>query len=173
MAGRDIVTTQEAAQLSRVTTKTIRQWIREGLPTVERGKAGGNRTSRIDLRALYQWHLDHVPQDPLDAARTRLAREQADKQALDNAHRRGEFGLLRIWREELETMFSEFRASLLAMPTKEAPQLDGDVNQRKGHLERVARQLLTYFSTYGLAGPARRKANGANGSARPRLNGAP
>lgn len=163
MTQRDIVTTKEAAKLARVTEKTIRQWVRDGMPAVERHTGGAHDSTRIDLRDLYQWHLEHVPQDPLDAERTRLAREQADKQALDNAVRRGELGELAAWRSEIETLFGEIRAQLLAIPTKEAPQLDGNVNQRKERLEQVVREVLSRFATYR---PGDRTEPGAAGNRR-------
>lgn len=154
MTQRDIVTTKEAARLARVTEKTIRQWVREGLPAVERHTGGGHDSTRIDVRDLYQWHLDHVPQDPLDAERTGLARAQKIKQELDNAARCGELGEIAIWRAELVTVFGEIRAQLLAIPTKEAPQLDGNVNQRKERLEGVVRQILSRLAAYQPGGAA-------------------
>lgn len=146
-----IVTTEEAAELFKVTEKTVNLWIREGMPVVKRGARGGKKMSRIDLRDAISWFVNY---DALDAEKTRLTREQADKQALDNAVRRGELGELSQWRSEIESLFGQVRAALLAVPTKEAPQLDGNVNQRKERLERVVREILSRFATYQPGAPA-------------------
>ena len=151
MAQRWIVTTDECAELFKVTVQTVNQWMRDGLPVVKRGGKGGGRTSQIDLREAIAWYVDF---DALDAAKTRLATEQADKQALDNAVRRGELGEIAVWRTELVTVFGEIRAQLLAIPTKEAPQLDGNVNQRKERLEGVVRQILSRLAAYQPGGTA-------------------
>lgn len=151
MAQRWIVTTDECAELFKCTVQTVNQWIRDGLPVVKRGRKGGGRTSQIDVRDAIAWYVEY---DALDAEKTRLTREQADKQALDNAVRRGELGEIAAWRSELETVFGEIRAQLLAIPTKEAPQLDGNVNQRKERLEGVVRQILSRLAAYQPGGAA-------------------
>lgn len=151
MAQRWIVTTDECAEIFKVTEKTVREWIRDGMPAVKRGRQGSGNTSKIDIRDAIAWYIDF---DALDAEKTRLTREQADKQALDNAVRRGELGEIAIWRSELQTVFGEIRAQLLAIPTKEAPQLDGNVNQRKERLEGVVRQVLSRLAAYQPGGAA-------------------
>ena len=169
MAQRWIVTTDECAELFKVTVQTVSQWIRDGLPVVKRGRKGSGRSSQIDLREALSWYVEF---DALDAAKTRLATEQADKQALDNAVRRGELGEIATWRAELQTVCGEIRAQLLAIPTKEAPQLDGNVNQRKERLEGVVRQILSRLAAYQPGGAAaahttrdRRGRRGAQSSA--------
>lgn len=151
MAQRWIVTTDACAELFKVTVQTVNQWIRDGLPTVKRGRKGGGKTSLIDVREAIAWYVDF---DPLDAAKTRLATEQADKQALDNAVRRGELAEISIIRSEWQALIGEIRAQLLAIPTKEAPQLDGNVNQRKERLERAIREVLSRLATYQPGGAA-------------------
>lgn len=151
MAQRWVVTTDVCAELFKVTVQTVNQWIRDGMPTVKRGRKGGGKTSLIDVREVIAWYVEF---DALDAEKTRLTRAQAEKQEMDNAARRLELGEWSIWRSELEKLFGEIRAQLLAIPTKEAPQLDGNVNQRKERLERVVREILSRFATYQPAGAA-------------------
>lgn len=139
------VTTAECAELFKTTEKSVSAWIRDGMPVVKRGRRGAGQHALIDLREAVSWYVDI---DPLDSEKTRLAREQADKLALENAHRRGELVELAVWRSELEQLFGQIRAALLAIPTKEAPQLDGNVNQRKERLERIVREILAGLSTY-------------------------
>lgn len=163
---REILTTQQAAKLCRVTTKTIQVWIREGLPVVKRGEAGAGKTSEIELRALFTWYLDHVPQDPLDAERTRLAREQADKQALDNAERRGDLADLtavaRVWAQAL----GAFRARMLAAPSKLAPSVNPEnPNLARDVIDRELSEILDELAGTNLRAIASERGATARGSA--------
>ena len=143
----DTLSLDEVAGVFRVTEKAVRGWIAAGMPVVTQGKQGRGNATTISLRKATEWYFsENYERLELDRARTRLADEQSRKVALDNATRTGELGELSIWQRELEKFFGELRAAFLAFPVKLAPQLDGDVNQRKDLLEREVFALLHSIS---------------------------
>lgn len=137
------VTQAELAELSRVTPRTIRNWASKGLPR--------NRDGTYTLRAVLRWHVTRREGDHFYWARVRLAAVQADRLALSNAARRNQLCSPEIWREAVDEVFGEIRTVLRAMPARVAPQLTGNVNQRKEHLEVVVREILACLCTYGAA----------------------
>jgi|SRR5882672_2113419 len=85
----------------------------------------------------------------LEQERARLASEQADKTALENAEHRGELADLDTIAEELGHMLASFRARLLAAPSKlaplvnpENPNLARDIIA--GEHERILAELAAY-----------------------------
>ena len=145
----------EVAGIFRVTEKTVRDWTSQGMPVAQAGGKGRGKKARYDLRACVEWYFeDNYERLELDRQRTRLAAEQAQKIAIENAVRTGAVGELDIWQTELEQLLSEIRAALLAMPTKEAPQLGGDVNQRKDRLEQAVHEILRKLAAYRPGGNA-------------------
>jgi phage terminase Nu1 subunit (DNA packaging protein) len=143
----DTLTLDEVAGVFRVTEKAVRGWIAAGMPVLTQGKQGRGNATSISLRKATEWYFsENYERLELDRARTRLADEQSRKVALENATRTGELGELSIWQRELEKFFGELRAAFLAFPVKLAPQLDGDVNQRKDLLEREVFGLLHSIS---------------------------
>lgn len=112
------ITTAHVAQLFSVTEKTVRSWIRGGLPVLKKGGRGRGKTSLVDLWDLIPWYLE---EHALDVAKTRLATAQAEKHEMDNAVRRGDLADLndasKVWAQLLENFRSRMRSS----PTKLAP----------------------------------------------------
>lgn len=151
--------TKEIAEIFSVTTKAVHDWIRAGMPVLEEGSQGAGNEARIDLEAATRWYFrDNFERFELDRQRTSLAAEQARRIAIENAVRAGELGELKLWQEELEKHFGEVRAALLALPTKLAPRLDGDINHRKDRLEAAIHEVLRRFATYRPTVPGRRGA---------------
>lgn len=84
-------------------------------------------------RMLRLWRLHRVishlysgsysPQSAFEEQRTRLAREQADRVAMQNAVERSELLRVSTVAREWERMIMPHRSQLLAMPTKMAPTL--------------------------------------------------
>ncbi len=146
----DVIDLDEIATLFRVTPEAVRKWTHAGLPVEKRGKRGrGSNKTQISLRATVEWYFsENYERLELDRARTRHSGEQADKLALENAERRGELGELSVWQKELEKFLSELRTALLGLPTKVAPRLDGDINQRKDRLEQEVHEVLRSVSAY-------------------------
>lgn len=79
------------AELFRVTTKTVNEWIAEGMPTRKAGGKGAGNAAKINLAEAVSWyHERRAPRVEAEAQRARKDRETADRIALENALRRGE-----------------------------------------------------------------------------------
>lgn len=163
---------QEFSQLFQVTEKAVRDWIKAGMPVASKGSRGGGKDrdkTQINLRDAAEWYFaENYERLELDRQRTRLASEQAQKIAIENAVRISEVGELKLWQQELEKLFGEIRAALLSLPTKLAPRLDGDVNQRKDRIEsavhEVLRQLASHRPSSSGAADSQEDVDGAGGS---------
>ncbi len=158
MAGANVETVAKALNL---TPRRVQQLVNEGMPKGDRGV--------YDLGQCMAWYIRYLQKalearkDPderresseLNFERARLAREQADKTALQNAELRADLGRLSVWEEELTTFLAEIRAALLRLPTKAAPELHGDTSQRQRILEAAIHEVLRGLAAYR---PARRTA---------------
>lgn len=91
----EIKSTADLATLFCVTPKTVRAWVRAGMPAVVEGKVGAGNESQIDLESAVAWYFqENRERLELDRQRARLAEEMADRHALENAKRRGELGVV-------------------------------------------------------------------------------
>ena len=158
MAGTNVDT---LARAMNITPRRVQQLAKEGMPKAERGL--------YDLGACMAWYIRYLQAvvekraDPNDEGaaleytleKSRLAREQADRVALQNAEDRADLGRFSIWSEELTRFLTEIRAAILSLPTKVAPILDGDTNQRRQVLDEAVQEILTRLSAYR---PSRRTA---------------
>ena len=121
------------ANALNLTTRRVHQLKAEGLPTVGRGQ--------YEIGPCMAWYIRYLqnalekrgpnvnPDTPdLLAEKTRLAREQGDKLAIENSIKRGELvyvsDVVQTWADHIASA----RAKLLAMPTKLAPQLVSQSN---------------------------------------------
>ncbi|MES1190735.1 MAG: hypothetical protein ABUS47_06615 [Steroidobacter sp.] len=105
---------------------------RPGMESMQ-GDAFQESTPVTGQRMLRLWRLhrvighlyggSHSPQSALEEQRARLAREQADRVAMQNAVERGELLRVSTVAREWEKMIAPHRAQLLAMPTKMASVL--------------------------------------------------
>lgn len=119
------------ANALNLSTRRIHQLKAEGLPTVGRGQ--------YELGPCMAWYIRYLQgklekmgpnmnsdTPDLIAERTRLAKEQGDKLAIENSIKRGELvyvsDVVGAWSEHI----SNARSKLLSLPSKTAPQL---VNQ--------------------------------------------
>lgn len=147
----DAKSLEDLALLFGVTEKAVRGWIHAGMPVLHQGSQGRGKKTSISLEKAVEWYFhENFERLELDRARTRLADEQSRKLALENALRTGELGEFSIWQRELEKFFGEMRAALLALPTKLAPQLDGDINRRKDMLESAVQEFLKALAGYSV-----------------------
>lgn len=145
----ELLDTDELAALFRVTPQTIHTWKRVGMPAAKEGGKGAGNSAQYRLQDVVTWYFrENYERLELDRQRTRVAAEQADKLAQENALARGELGDLNVWQRELEKILGELRTALLALPTKLAPRLDGDVNQRRERLERALHDALSGLADY-------------------------
>lgn len=168
MAGANVET---VAKAMNITPRRVQQLAGEGMPRAVRGE--------YDLGQCMAWYIRYLQKivesrsqegDRTGIAewtkeRSRLAKEQADRTALQNAELRGDLGRISVWKEEVTNVFIEIRAALLAVPSKLAPVLDGDVNDRQRILEASAHEILDHLASYR---PTRRTAKhpqGDNGEA--------
>jgi phage terminase Nu1 subunit (DNA packaging protein) len=127
------VNVEAIAKALNLTTRRVHQLKAEGLPTVGRGQ--------YELGPCMAWYIRYLqnalekrgpninPDTPdLLAEKTRLAREQGDKLAIENSIKRGELvyvnDVVQTWADHIASA----RAKLLAMPTKLAPQLVSQSN---------------------------------------------
>lgn len=121
------------AKALNLTPRRVQQLKAEGLPTAGRGL--------YELGPCMAWYIRYLqnalekrgpnvnPDTPdLLAEKTRLAREQGDKLAIENSIKRGELvyvsDVVQTWADHIASA----RAKLLAMPTKLAPQLVSQSN---------------------------------------------
>lgn len=81
------VTLSQFAKLCRVSAQTVTNWRREGMPCTGGGRHGA--AARVDLEQALPWVVARRDSRP-DSQRERLAKEQADKVALENARTVGD-----------------------------------------------------------------------------------
>jgi len=96
--------------------------------------------------------LDQQPSDEdldLDQERARLAKEQADRTALENAERRNEVADLATIAEELGRVYASFRARVMAAPSKLAPLVNPEnPNLARDIIAAEFERILTDLSAY-------------------------
>lgn len=119
-----LVSISEIAEFSGRTFRTVKRRIEEaGLAPVRRTK----KSDLYDSRAAFDLFRPALPQPSedldLNAERARLAKEQADKTALENAARRGQMVDALVVVNEWTDQIAAARSRLLSAPTKLAPQL--------------------------------------------------
>lgn len=150
---------EEASTRFRVQPNTIRDWIRRGLPTVQKGGKGAGNKSLVDPLEALPWFLDHVGED---AEKIRLAREQADKVALDNAERRADLARVSVMTQAFSDAVVTAQSLLLAIPTKEARTIAAmnDANAIEHRLRTSIHDALRQLAAYGDGGAKKRKRGG-------------
>jgi len=114
------VTIPRAVVIFEVTEKTVRSWIRAGLPVLKAGAKGSGNGALVDLAELIPWYLE---ENALDVAKTRLASAQAEKFEAENALRRAEVASIADVARFVSEHNQAARAKLLSIPAKLSPQL--------------------------------------------------
>ncbi len=133
----------DIAEVHGVTSRTIREWGEQGLPRNPDGSYDGPATIEWRIARSTGGALD------LDQERARLAKEQADKTALENAQRRGELVDLNTIGEELGRALAAFRARLLGAANKLAPRVNPEDPARAQQIIAAElEQVLTDLSNY-------------------------
>lgn len=120
---------QQAAEILGVSTRRLYQIAKESDPPPK------DSAGKYPCREFGQWIRNrHAVSlgvqnngDVLDlnAERARLAKEQADKTAMENARLRGELVQVAAVRLLLEKILSAFRTRILSLPTRIATQVIG------------------------------------------------
>jgi phage terminase Nu1 subunit (DNA packaging protein) len=113
MADIRLITIKEIAQMRGVSDQAVNKQIGDLEPVELRS---GNRAARYSLDS----YIDRVNTRPgrrsFDEERTRLTKEQADKQAMDNAERRGELAPMSYYEEQIESYARQLVAILDIIP---------------------------------------------------------
>ena len=145
-----LVNKGKLAEILGVSEQTLTAWQDKGMPVVARN--GRGHTNQYDTHAVIQWWIHRETGDDLNAERTRLTREQANKTALENGRLRGELVSAADVRTQLERVFGAIRSRILAIPTKFAPQVLGlqTLAEIRAALDKGAREALTELATFEL-----------------------
>ncbi len=116
----DSLTQAECAAMHGVDVRTIRRWDEDGHPRHEAGTYSARESINWRIKRELGTELD------LEEQRARLASEQADKAAMENALRRGELLLASKLEGDLERTFTTFRQRMLGAASKLAPAANPD-----------------------------------------------
>lgn len=141
-----------AAEICGLSARRLRQLIQAGDGPAQ--DANGQLPAREFGEWLKRRHLSGIAvgQDgttyDLEAERARLAKEQADKTAMDNEEKRGRLidaEKVSVWWVQIVT---NAKSKLLALPTKAAPLVLGckTLAQAKDILEKLIHDALTELS---------------------------
>jgi hypothetical protein len=152
-----VVSKATLAELFSVSPAAIDGWLRRGMPT----RADG----RFSLQAAIAWRRErdqegrgHSLDSPgsLQAERTRLAKEQADKLELENAILRKEHVHVDDAAEVLGSVITAIRSKIMALPKKVAPSIVGcgSIPSVAAALEDATNEVLLEISNIEPAIPA-------------------
>lgn len=141
----------DLARVFGVTVRTVSEWCKDPeFPTLERRspRRGGHR---YETRDVIEWYCVRALQGDsydLNLERARLAREQADREALRNARERLELVETDVVIGHLTSIISECRSRLLGLPVKAAPRVIGltDLNTVHAELAELVRDSLASLS---------------------------
>lgn len=155
MAGANVET---VAKAMNITPRRVQQLAADGMPKATRGE--------YDLGQCMAWYIRYLQKaiekrsDPgkddgtleFTRERSRLAKEQADKAALDNAARRGELLEANIVERAWTELFTAIKARALSLPTKVAAELATmtDANRIRDRLHREVHEILSEAAAYRL-----------------------
>ena len=138
------LTQKEIADMHGVDVRTVRRWDEEGHPR----NVDGTYNSQNSIG----WRMQRETGSDLDlnAERARLAKEQADKNALDNAERRGELISVETIKQLWGGFYIAVRNGVLALPTKVAAELATmtDANRIRDRLTTELYQILSAIAAY-------------------------
>lgn len=112
----------EFARLFGVSGGTVTNWMTAGMPATRKGRQGAQVS--IDPYLACPWVYAHREEAP-GSQRDRLAKEQADKLALENARRRGELIFSHQVAESLSKLAAELSARLDAVAGRTASEFAG------------------------------------------------
>jgi phage terminase Nu1 subunit (DNA packaging protein) len=144
MATLPTVSGREFAALCKVSAQTVTNWMNAGMPAKRSGRQG--QTVRISLAAALPWVVAN--KETAGSERQRLASEQANKLALENARRRGEL----IYADQVAECLSRLAADLAArhdaLPGRLAGELAGlnDAATIRGRLLEELRAVRRAFA---------------------------
>lgn len=151
------MTVAEFAMLCGCTEKAVHSWIAEdglAMAVIVEGRRGAGNATVLDSLTALAWfvknkHSQLTGADALNAERTRLAKEQADKIALENAVRKGQLGEIDIWAVALRDCIQNIRTKLLGLGSKVGPRANPKVpDLARSTVDDEVHQILTEIATY-------------------------
>ena len=161
MAGVNVET---AAKALNVTPRRVQQLVKDGMPRAERGLYDLGQCMAWYIRFLQKALEQRAGSDGtggvlgLATERARLAKEQADKTAMENAISRRQVLLVEEVSEDLDRAFVAFRQRMLGAPTKLAPLVNpGNPTLARNTIaaehERILAELADHFAAAASAEP--------------------
>ena len=162
MANEPDFSVTEAAVMLGVTDKTIRSWIRQGLPTEAKGRRGGGQEHRVTMKAVMDWLLDRQQQrltgksaqrlEDLKVRRLEVATREAE---LSLAAREGKLLPATEVEETWGRHIARVRSRLLSIPSKAAGLVLGvrDTKAIQRTLESEIHEALGELGDAGAAAP--------------------
>jgi terminase small subunit / prophage DNA-packing protein len=123
----DALNLDQLAELFAVTPTTVRRWVKDGLPILEKGRPGrGSHPTRISLRAAVAWYFsENAEHLEADRQRARKDKETADKLALQNAETRSDVARVSVMERELAALLADMRSRALGVGARLSPHLVG------------------------------------------------
>mgnify|MGYP003399364796 CR=1 FL=1 len=115
----------EVAALFGVSTETIATWVKDGMPSVSRGRA---KASEYDIAACVQWRRardlakSEVAGD-IDEERLRKTRAEADKLEFEVSVQLGAHVRVDVLTNSLNGEFGRIRAKMLGVASKITPTI--------------------------------------------------
>jgi phage terminase Nu1 subunit (DNA packaging protein) len=141
------LTIAQIAEMTGKTKRTIANWIaKEGMPTHE---THAGRETTCPAKEWLDWYIKRATATDYNAERTRLTKEQADKEEMANAVRRGELLEASEVGDLWEDLTLAARAKFLALATRVAPLVqatDGEFNSIKNVIDAGVREALDELS---------------------------
>lgn len=134
------------AERAGVSLPAVDLWIRRGMPAEKSGKEWQIDPDQADAwRDEYQGSNESLD---LTRERARLAKEQADRTAMENAERRGKLIDSEKAAEWWASVITNARMRLLAIPTKVAPLVIGSKSlpEVRDVIEKAIHDALTELS---------------------------
>ncbi len=139
---------KDTAKIFGISTESLSKWVHKGCPV--EGKKG--RELQLYLPDVVAWRLDRVTDNvealDLQKERARLAKEQADKTAMENEERRGNLvdvtKIAPLW----ANLAASIKTKFLSIPTKAAPLVMGckTLPETKEALEHLIHDTLRDLS---------------------------
>lgn len=169
------VNVEQCAEELNVTGRRVQQLAQEGMQRAVRGEYDRRQCTRWYIRYLQKALESRAAGDGsgvmgLALERARLAREQADRAARENAERRGELAPISVMAKKFGDAVAVAQALLLAIPTREAPMLAPltDANAIHARLTQAIYDALHELADYGERfGAGRSGSRAVNGAVRP------
>ncbi|MGH8396842.1 MAG: terminase small subunit [Gammaproteobacteria bacterium] len=155
-----IVTKKKLADILGKTERALTEWQQAGMPIAHQGARG--HENKYDTAKVIRWLMARESDNYLDAARTRLANEQALRIEMENKLRSGELLDVTTISKQLKNTFFAIRQRILAWPNRVSPMITGKPLTQVGIiLSREVRDLLTELANFSIATPAVRPKRGA------------